>query len=260
MNKKVLVVAGSDSDGAAGIQGDIKTLAAFRTYSATVVTSVTAANTQGIDAIHNIPMHIVGAQLEAVAGDIEFDAVKVGMLGTCDNIRIVSTLLESFELPRIVVDPVFESSTGASLLEEGGVEVLAEELLPLAEVVTPNLDEASRLSDMEVDDVPSMKEAAEKIHKFGPENVVVTGGHLDNRPMDVLYDGKKFSIFDSDTVPSDSTHGAGDAFSAMIAAKFAEGTRLPDSIDAAKKYIAKALNHPFDIGVGEGPIQHGVPL
>lgn len=259
MHKNVLVIAGSDSGGGAGLQGDIKTLAALRIYSASVVTAVTAQNTEAVEAVFPIPMSIVAAQIEAVCKDIKIHAVKIGMLATAENVEIVATLVESFALPNVVVDPVLKASVGGVLLEEKGLDSLKVKLFPLATIVTPNLDEASRLTGIEVHDVPTMQQAAEALFNMGPRYVVVKGGHLEGRPMDLLYDGTKHSIFDANRIATRNTHGLGDAFSSVLAARLAEGEKPHSAIDAAKKYIAKAVNHPFEIGHGPGPINHGVP-
>ncbi len=260
MNKCVLIIAGSDSGGGAGIQGDIKTLSAFRVYSATAVTSITAQNTTGISAIFHLPMDIVGQQIEAVAGDIDVHAVKIGMLGSKENIRMVASMIKVFKFPNIVIDPVLKSSSGTDLIDKEALEVLKKELFPLADVVTPNIEEASFLSGLKVSDVVSMKSAAEAIYKMGPKNVIITGGHLPGRATDVLFDGIKFSVFDADRNASNNTHGLGCAFSAVLAAKLASHIDLPVAVETAKKYIAKAMNHPFKIGKGPGPINHSVPV
>ncbi len=260
MNKCVLVIAGSDSSGGAGIQGDIKTLTAFRMYSATVITSVTAQNTMGITAIHHVPMEIVGQQIEAVATDLQIDAVKIGMLGSVENIKMVASMIETFEFPNVVVDPVLKSSSGTDLLDGNAVEVLKNVLFPVADVITPNLHEAAILSDMKVNDVITMKDVAKELYKFGSKNVIITGGHLSTRATDVLYDGVKFSVFDGDRIVSNNTHGLGGAFASVVAAKLASKEKLPTAVEVAKSYICKAMNHPFTIGKGPCPLNHSVPI
>ncbi|UCF80361.1 MAG: bifunctional hydroxymethylpyrimidine kinase/phosphomethylpyrimidine kinase [Acidobacteriota bacterium] len=262
MHKTVMIIAGSDSDGAAGLQGDIKTLAALRLYSTCVVTAVTAQNTQGVQAVFPVPATFVGAQIEAVVSDIPPDAVKIGMLATAENVEVVATLIEALSLKNIVLDPVLRASTGVALLEEKGIEPLKKTLFPLVTVITPNVEEASRLAGVDVNETRSMQEAAKILHDFGPKFVIIKGGHLDtSRPLDLLYDGKKHSVYDANRVASRNTHGLGDAFASVVAARLAVGERVEVGIDMAKKYIVKAMNHPFAIGKGEaGPLNHGVPI
>jgi hydroxymethylpyrimidine/phosphomethylpyrimidine kinase len=176
-------------------------------------------------------------------------------------VEIVAALLQAFKPPHVVLDPVLQSSSGTPLLDTGAVETLKTKLLPLAEVVTPNLHEASVLSSMPVNDTKDMQAAASALKDMGPANVIVTGGHLEGRPMDLLYDGRKHSVYDAYRIVSRNTHGTGDAFASAVACKLAMGDRLEVAIDVAKKYVAKAMNHPFAIGKGpHGPLNHGVPI
>lgn len=262
MHKTVMIIAGSDSDGAAGLQGDIKTLAALRIYSTCVVTAVTAQNTLGVQAIFPVPASFVGAQLEAVVSDIPPDAVKIGMLATAENVEVVATLIEALSLKNVVLDPILRASTGVDLLEEKGIELLKKKLFPLATVITPNIEEASRLTGVDVKDTRAMQEAAKALHDMGPKFVIVKGGHLDTpRPLDLLYDGSKHSVYDANRIATRNTHGLGDAFASVVAARLAIGERVEVGIDTAKKYIVKAMNHPFVIGKGKaGPLNHGVPI
>ncbi|HET6373882.1 MAG TPA: bifunctional hydroxymethylpyrimidine kinase/phosphomethylpyrimidine kinase, partial [Candidatus Polarisedimenticolia bacterium] len=188
--------------------------------------------------------------------DLEIHAVKVGMLGTARAVSIVAALLESFGLQNVVVDPVLRSTSGTSLLEASAIEVLRQKLLPRATVVTPNMEEAAALAGMPVTDLPSMKAAARALHQMGPRTVVVTGGHLGNRAIDVLFDGDRFAIFDSTKVASNNTHGIGCTFSTAIACQLARGLGIPEAVDGAKRFVSRAVGHAGKIGKGAGPLNH----
>ncbi len=258
MTRTVLAIAGLDPSGGAGIAADLLTIAAHRIHGAGVVTSVTAQNTVGVQAIFDLPMELIAQQIESVVSDIEVHAVKVGMLGTARAVEIVASLIESLRLPRVVVDPVLRSSTGTALLEPKAVAVLREKLLPRAEVVTPNTEEASVLTGLKVTDLPTMKEAARALHALGARHVVVTGGQLGNRAVDVLDDGRTVAVFDSTRILSNNTHGIGCTFSTAVACHLARGTGVAEAVDGAKRYVSRAVNHASRIGRGAGPLNHMV--
>lgn len=256
MIRTVLSIAGWDPSGGAGMAADLKTIAAFGHYGVGVITSVTAQNTRGVHAIYDLPMEFVAQQIESLSSDIEIHAVKIGMLGTANATKIVASLIESLKLPRVVVDPVLRSSSGTALLEKKGVTVLKEKLLPLAEVVTPNMREAAALTGVRVSDVRSMKEAARSLVERGARNAVVTGGHLGARAIDVLFDGKRFSLFDSSKIQTTNTHGVGCTFATGVACLLARNLPAAEAVDMAKRYVARAMKHPYRIGRGEGPLHH----
>ncbi len=256
MNRTVLSIAGWDPSAGAGVAADLKTIAAFHHYGVGVITSVTAQNTQGIQALYDLPMEFIAQQIESLTSDIEIHAVKVGMLGTARAATIVASLIPSFRLGNVVVDPVMKSTSGTALLERKAMAVLKERLLPLASVVTPNMDEASALTGIRVTDVRSMKEAARALVKGGARAAVVTGGHLGARAIDVLFDGQRFSVYDSTKLATTNTHGAGCTFATAIACLLARNVSLPEAVDEAKRYVARAMNHPYKIGKGDGPLQH----
>ena len=262
MNKTVLSISAFDASGATGIAADLKTFQTFRVYGAAVVTAIAAQNTLGIQALHPVPMEIVGQQIEAVVSDMPVQAVKVGVLATAANVQIVASLLEAFGLKGlIVVDPVLYAATGEPLLEPSGVPLLIEKVLPLAHVVTPNRREAEILSGIPVRDVPSAKEAARLLHGKGARHVIITGGGFEGpRAMDLWYDGTNDHIFDAVRLPSRNTLGLGTTFSAVICALLMRGVVMGEAIDRAKKYLAKAMQHPFQIGKGKGPLNHTVPM
>jgi hydroxymethylpyrimidine kinase/phosphomethylpyrimidine kinase len=256
LNRTVLSIAGLDPSGGAGISADLKTIAAYRHHGAAVVTSITAQNTLGIQAIYDLPMEFVAQQIESVISDLDVHAVKIGMLGTARTVSLVASLIESLRLTNVVIDPVLRSTTGTALLEKKGIVVMREQLLPRADVVTPNMEEASMLTGMSVVDLPSMKEAAVALHRLGARSVVVTGGHLGNRAIDVLYDGRRTAVFDSTKIVSNNTHGVGCTFSTALACQLARAVDLAEAVEGAKRYVARALSHSSRIGKGAGPLNH----
>jgi hydroxymethylpyrimidine/phosphomethylpyrimidine kinase len=256
LNHTILAIAGLDPSGGAGIAADLLTVAAYRHHGAAVVTSITAQNTVGIQAIYDLPMEFVAQQIESVVSDIEIDAVKIGMLGTARTVTILATLIQSLGLRNVVLDPVLRSTSGTPLLEKKGIAALREKLIPVTDVVTPNMEEASILSGLNVVDLPSMKEAARAIHKLGARAVVVTGGHLGNRAIDVLFDGVRMAVFDSTKITSNNTHGIGCTFSTALACQLARGIDLADAVDGAKRYVSRAVSHASRIGKGAGPLNH----
>jgi hydroxymethylpyrimidine/phosphomethylpyrimidine kinase len=238
------------------VAADLKTIAAYRHHGAAVITSITAQNTLGIQAIYDLPYEFVAQQIESVVSDLTVSAVKVGMLGTARTAEMVASLIQSFDLRRVVIDPVLRSTTGTPLLEPAGIEVLRRRLLPCAEVVTPNMEEAQALTGMRVVDLESMKEAARALHDLGARHVVVTGGHLGQRAIDVLFDGERMAVFDSTKIASTSTHGIGCTFSAAVACLLARGAEVTDAVEGAKRYVSRAITHAGKIGRGAGPLNH----
>lgn len=252
----VLAIAGLDPSGGAGISADLKTIAAYRQHGAAVVTSITAQNTLGIQAIYDLPMEFVAQQIESVVSDLEVHAVKIGMLGTARTVSLMASLIESLRLINVVVDPVLRSTTGTPLMEKSGIGTMREHLLPKVDVLTPNIEEAAILTGLSVNDLASMKEAARAIHRMGARNVVVTGGHLGGRAIDVLYDGSRAAVFDSTKILTNNTHGIGCTFSTAIACQLARGVNIAEAVDGAKRYIARAVSHSSRIGKGSGPLNH----
>jgi hydroxymethylpyrimidine/phosphomethylpyrimidine kinase len=260
MNRNILVIAGLDPSACAGVVVDLKTLMAWRMYGVAVVTALTSQNTQRVDSVYPVPMEVIGSQLESIVGDIEIHAVKVGLMPNAKTIELITELFRTFKLTNIVVDPIFKSSTGYQFSDDKMIQAYKEKLFPLAEAVTPNLHEASILAGMDVHDVATMKEASGKIHQLGPKNVVITGGHLDNRAQDVHYDGVRHTVFDAPKLATNHSRGLGCTFSTILALHLAKKTKIATAIDPAKKYLARAMVHPFKIGTGNGPINHNVAI
>ncbi len=254
-------MAGLDPSACAGIIVDLKTLMAWRMYGAGVVTAITSQNTQHVDAVYPAPMEVIGSQLESIVADIEIHAVKIGLMPNAKTIELIAELIRTFKLTNIVVDPIFRSSTGYEFADEKMIQAYKDKLFPLAEVITPNLYEAKILSGIDVHDITTMKEASQKIQQqFGPKNVVITGGHLESRASDVIFDGIRHSVFDAPKLGTNNTRGLGCTFSTIIAVHLAKKMKAVVAIDPAKKYLARAMVHPFKIGTGNGPINHNVAI
>jgi hydroxymethylpyrimidine/phosphomethylpyrimidine kinase len=253
---KALTIAGSDSGGGAGIQADLKTFSAFRVFGTSVVTALTAQNSVGVHGVHEVPPEFVRAQMDAVLSDMGADAIKIGMLSSAPIIDAVAAGLRAHAHGPVVLDPVMIAKSGDALLRPEARQALSERLLSLAEVVTPNLHEASALAGMDVTTEKEMEEAARRILAFGPRTVLVKGGHLKDSATDILWDGKTFTRFPGERVPSTSTHGTGCTFSSAIAAGLARGRGLTDAIREAKAYVTAAIREGFQAGRGVGALRH----
>ena len=254
---RALTIAGSDSGGGAGIQADLKTFAALGVYGTSAVTAITAQNTVGVRAVHDVPPAIVAAQIDAVLDDIGADAAKTGMLSSAEIIEVVAERLRAHSVTRLVVDPVMVAKSGDRLLREDAVAALRELLIPLAAVVTPNAPEASVLAGLEVVDDATAREAARRIHALGPSLVIVKGGHLGGeRSDDVAFDGASFEVLSAPRIDTPHTHGTGCTFSAAIAAELARGRSPLDAARAAKAFLHGAIEHAEPLGAGHGPVNH----
>lgn len=259
--KTVLSIAGSDPSGGAGIQADIKTFCAYKVYGMAAITSLTVQNTAGVQDVFHVPSPFLINQLKAIHQDIRIDAVKIGMLDTLENVLAVSQFIEEANLSNVVLDPIFISTSGRSLLNEDAIHLLKETLLSFCTLVTPNLMEASILTGINIVDVNSMKDAATTLFtKTGVKNVLIKGGHLEGKAIDVLFDGMKFETFEATKVPR-ATHGTGCTLSAAIAAGLASEFDMRTSVAKAKEYVLKAIKSGFDdIGKGSVPLNHFVPI
>jgi hydroxymethylpyrimidine/phosphomethylpyrimidine kinase len=254
---RALTIAGSDSGGGAGIQADLKTFVAFGVYGASAITAVTAQNTVGVRAIHEVPPEVVAAQIDAVLDDIGADAAKTGMLSSAAIIEAVADRLRAHSFAPLVVDPVMVAKSGDALLRPEAVRALIELLLPLAAVVTPNAPEAAVLSGVEVRDTESAREAARRIHALGPTLVIVKGGHLDGeRSDDLLFDGRSFEVLSGRRIDTPHTHGTGCTFSAAIAACLACGLEPSAAAREARAFLQGAIEHAEPLGAGHGPVNH----
>jgi hydroxymethylpyrimidine/phosphomethylpyrimidine kinase len=252
-----LTIAGSDSGAGAGIQADLKTFAAHGVFGTTAITAVTAQNTLGVTAWGALPADLVSAQVEAVAGDMEIDAVKVGMLANAAIVEAVAAAIQELELPHVVVDPVMIAKGGGRLLEDEAVEALRAELLPRTQIVTPNISEAETLAGMAIRSLDDMRRAARRILSLGPRVVLVKGGHLEGpESIDVVcMRGEMFELR-MPRISTTSTHGTGCTLSSSIAANLALGLDVRPAIERAREYLDGAIRHAPGLGRGHGPLNH----
>jgi hydroxymethylpyrimidine/phosphomethylpyrimidine kinase len=256
---KALTIAGSDSGGGAGIQADLKTFSAFRVFGMSVITAVTAQNSLGVQGVENLPPAFVAQQLRSVLDDFGADAAKCGMLSTAPIIEAVATELTSHRIEKLVVDPVMVAKSGDQLLQPEARAALADRILPLTLLVTPNLPEAEVLAGIRVAEPEDMEEAARRIHLMGPRYVLVKGGHLKGDATDLLWNGRDFTRFSTPRIDSQNTHGTGCTFSAAITAGLARGQALGDAIRSAKAYVTRAIREGFQGGRGVGQLRHFIP-
>lgn len=254
--KKLLTIAGSDSCGGAGIQADLKTFSAHEVFGMSVITAVTAQNTEGVFAVQDISTDIIKKQIEVIFDDISVDAVKIGMVSKTETITTIAETLSKYKAENLVIDPVMVSKSGYHLLQPEAKEALIKNLIPMATVVTPNLPEAEVITEFKIDTIEDMKKAAKEINKMGPKYVLVKGGHLEGEAIDILYDGKEFIYYNSPRINTKNTHGTGCTLSSAIASNLGKGLSITQSIENAKKYITTAIEKSFSIGKGVGPVHH----
>jgi hydroxymethylpyrimidine kinase/phosphomethylpyrimidine kinase len=255
---RVLCIGGSDSGGGAGIQADLKAVAACGCYGMSVITALTAQNTRGVQDIFPVPQKFIAAQLDSVLSDIGADAVKTGMLLTPGAVRAVADILRVYAIRKLVLDPVMIAKGGRMMMQDKARRLLAEALLPQAMVVTPNIPEAEALTRMKIRSVAAMKEAAAVIRESGVKNVVIKGGHLTESrktgSVDILYDGKKYYEFHADWIKTKNTHGTGCTFASVLAACLAKGENIIQSVEQAKQAVTRAIAHSLTLGKGHGPV------
>jgi hydroxymethylpyrimidine/phosphomethylpyrimidine kinase len=255
----VLTIAGFDPSSGAGVTADIKTIAAHGCYGIACISALTVQSTSGVRRVEPVAAELISETLQELASDIEIAAVHVGMLGSGKVVKAVADFLTKEKLPNVVVDPILKSSSGAALVDSAGAKLLLEKLVPLATVVTPNVDEASALSGFAVTNPDQMRAAAAKLHALGASAVVVTGGHLE-KAIDLLSftskRGTEQEIFKSDRQRSNSTHGTGCAFATAMACHLAQGRGLPEAVLLAKAYVTAAISNAHRMGRGIGPVHH----
>jgi hydroxymethylpyrimidine kinase/phosphomethylpyrimidine kinase len=267
-----LSIAGFDPSGGAGVLADIKTFAAFGCFGTAAITSLTSQNTVAVYGAFPQTMAVLRAQLDPILADYAIAAVKVGMLPTREAVEVVAEVIERHRLPNVVIDTVIRSTSGYDLMDEGGIEILAERLLPLARVITPNLSEAERLTGLEIKDLEGMKRAARALRERAQAAirnrhlaargeipaVLVKGGHLPDEATDVLFDGTEFHLFRAPKIATRNTHGTGCTLSSAIAALLAQGCDVPAAVRKAKRYLEAALRSAPTLGHGAGPVNHAV--
>ncbi|HSB03919.1 MAG TPA: bifunctional hydroxymethylpyrimidine kinase/phosphomethylpyrimidine kinase, partial [Thermodesulfobacteriota bacterium] len=251
--KRILTIAGSDSGGGAGIQADLKAITLLGGYGMSVLTALTAQNTRGVQAIHEVPAPFVAKQIDAVLSDIGADVIKTGMLANVEIIEVVARKIKQYRMKKVVVDPVMVAKGGASLLRKEAEEALIKRLIPLALVVTPNLHEASVLTGLRIQSIEDMKKAARRIYQLGSRYVVVKGGHLKGDAMDLLFDGKTYTEIGAPRIETKNTHGTGCTFASAIATLIARGDHVPEAVRKAKTFITLAIQSSLSFGKGTGP-------
>lgn len=254
--KRVLAIAGSDSSGGAGIQGDLKTMLACGVHGMSVVTAVTAQSSRGVTGVWEVTADAVRCQLDAVLDDIGVDAVKTGMLATAEVVAAVADRLTGLVAP-IVVDPVLSSSSGQSLLAADAWDVVISQLLPLATIVTPNLAEVERLTGLVVRREGDLRAAAQAVLELGPTWVLVKGGHLEGDAVDLLTDGSVERVLRRDRLHNPHIHGTGCTLASALASYLALGDDVVTAASRAKDYVTGAIAAGFGLGAGVGPVDHG---
>lgn len=260
MSKPVaLTIAGSDSGGGAGIQADIKAMEANGVFATSALAAVTAQNTEAVTEAYDLPPSLVAAQIDAVAEDLPVQATKTGMLSAPAIIEVVADRVEAHGLEPFVVDPVMISKSGFKLLQDEAIDTLVDELLPLATVITPNVQEAVHLTSVDdIETVDDLRVAAEALYEKGPDAVLVKGGHLteEENAVDVLVDGTSVRTFSAPRIDTPHTHGTGCTYASAIAANLARGHDLDSAVDRAKRYVTGAIKHALPLGRGHGPTNH----
>ncbi|SEK79102.1 hydroxymethylpyrimidine/phosphomethylpyrimidine kinase [Pseudobutyrivibrio ruminis] len=258
--KVVLSIAGSDSSGGAGIQADLKTMTAHKVYGMTAITALTAQNTTGVTEIVESSPHFLEEQIDACLTDIPADAVKIGMLPSVEQVRVVARKLKEYEVKNIVVDPVMVATSGSRLMENSTPDVMAKMLFPLARVITPNIPETEILTGMQIEDKIDMEQAAKKLGEQYGCGVLVKGGHCVEDASDVLFDNGCVTWFEGERIHSTNTHGTGCTLSSAIASNLALGFDLKEAIRNSKGYISKAIAADPNLGKGSGPLNHMVAV
>ena len=254
--KKALSIAGSDCSGGAGIQADLKTFSAHGVYGMTVITSVVAENTFRVTDYQDVRPDMIEKQIDDVFEDIVPDAVKIGMLSCSETMMVVAKKLRQWKPQNIVVDPVMYAKNGSALMEESAITTLVSEIVPLADLVTPNIPEAEKMTGMTIKSYDDMKWAAVSIHAMGCHSVVVKGGHCEGDAIDILFDGHDFYEYPAPRVHTVHTHGTGCTFSSAIASNLALGLPTDVAVERAKAYINFAIANAPRLGKGNGPTHH----
>jgi hydroxymethylpyrimidine/phosphomethylpyrimidine kinase len=226
-------------------------------FAMSVVTAITAQNTEEVLEVFEVPPSVIAAQIDAVFDDFDVAAVKTGMLSSAAIVEIVAKMLKPQQVANLVVDPVMIAKSGHTLLKPDAIEALKKLLFPLALLVTPNVHEAQQLSGIKITSLADARRAAKVIHGFGCKHVLIKGGHLiAERATDLLYDGRFFNVFKADFIDTAHTHGTGCTYASAIAAHLARGRSVVDAVQAAKAYVTEAIRHGLAIGHGSGPTNH----
>jgi hydroxymethylpyrimidine/phosphomethylpyrimidine kinase len=258
---RVLIIAGSDSGGGAGVQADIKTVTALGGYAASAITALTVQNTLGVSAVHPIPPAVVTAQAQAVLDDIGADAIKTGMLGDAAMVAAVAQILERAPDVPAVIDPVITAKGGAALLADAAVGAVRAQLVPLAALLTPNAPEAEALTGLAVASTDDLRRAGEALLEAGARAVLLKGGHVPGeRVTDVLLTRQGETLFEGERLATRHTHGTGCTLASAVATGLAQGLALTEAVARAWNYVHQAMLRPPGFGAGHGPLDHGWPL
>lgn len=254
--KKVLSIAGSDCSGGAGIEADLKTFAAHGVYGMSVIVSVVAENTSRVIGTQDVAPEMIEKQIDAVYEDIGTDAVKVGMLSQSACMSAVARKLRQYNPKNVVIDPVMVAKNGCLLMQPDSMGTLIQEILPLADLLTPNIPEAETITGISIGSAADMEHAARQIVSLGAKSVLVKGGHAKGDALDILFDGEKFYRFSARRIDTKNTHGTGCTYSSSIASNLALGYHLEEAVKRAKDYVTMAIRHSLPIGKGCGPTNH----
>ena len=254
--RKILTIAGSDCSGGAGIQADLKTIASHKMYGMSAITALTAQNTTGVYGVIESTPEFTALQMDAVFNDIFPDAVKIGMVSNKELILLIACKLQEYNAKNIVLDPVMVSTSGSKLINDDAMEMLVTSLMPLADIITPNIPEAECLSGIEIKNKHSMEKAALKISEKFPGHILIKGGHLIDSSDDLLYYDGQFFWYNQIKIDNTNTHGTGCTLSSAIACSIADGFTIKESIYNAKQYITGAINYNLNLGKGRGPLNH----
>lgn len=258
---KVLTIAGSDSGGGAGIQADLKTIAALGGFGTTAITSITVQNTLGVSNVFNLPGEIVGQQIQAVMDDIQPGAIKIGMISTLEIAKEIAQSLNMYPAIKVVLDPVMIATSGDKLISHDTIDFLIHHLLKRCALVTPNINEAEVLADMQITNENEMREAAARIHKLGAKNVLIKGGHLIGSSVKdiLLQEDGRFSVFENTYIATKNLHGTGCTLSSAIACYLAQQKNIEEAVFLAIQYVHQAIlqGKDWEIGHGNGPLNHG---
>ncbi|MCL1851494.1 MAG: bifunctional hydroxymethylpyrimidine kinase/phosphomethylpyrimidine kinase [Peptococcaceae bacterium] len=271
--KKVLSIAGSDCSGGAGIQADLKTFSAHGVFGMSAIVSVVAENTSRVIDIQDVAPTMIEKQIDAVFEDIEVDAVKIGMLSQGAAMEAVAGKLRQYAPANVVIDPVMYAKNGCPLMDPASIDTLIKTVIPLGDLITPNIPEAEKIAGMTIANAVAMEKAAVIIHQMGCQNVLIKGGHAvkggrsgnddqaddsghSGEALDILFDGKEFTRYSAERIDTKNTHGTGCTFSSAIAANLALGFNLGEAVSRAKAYVTTAIRYALPIGKGHGPTHH----
>lgn len=252
----ILTIAGSDCSGGAGIQADLKTFSAHGLFGMSVVVSVVAENTVTVTSVENISTKVVADQIDCVFTDIYPKAVKIGMLSSVDIMKEVAKKLKEYKAQNIVLDPVMYAKNGHPLMDVENIETLIKEVVPVADLITPNIPEAEHISGMKIENLDDMKQSVMKIIEMGCKAVLIKGGHSSGDAVDLLYDGKEFYTLTTQRIDTKNTHGTGCTLSSAIASNLAKRHDMYNSVKLAKDYVTVAIKNSLNLGSGCGPTHH----